>query len=1423
MATVDSLDIQISTEVAKSEAALDRLIKKLGSVTKTLASISSASKELSSGLSKINTKAFSAINTSAKEAEKSIKKVSDVAKKGVKAKISFEPSDYYAVIKDLSAKFSEVGKGVKFDGDLSSLEKQAEKLSSSLDKLMRKEEKIISVGETSPESKTFKNLQYDIAETINKLGSLEDRIINLKNDALKELDNVRIVRFDADDSEVDKTVEKVKDKVSTAFQGSFPTYDATAIQAVFGEAAKGIQNYEDAVKEFGENAGAALNSLDTTATQQNFRNYTQEIAEATAKLKELEKSGKGMGSAEWDNAYFALQKVKQEAAEYKAQLDKPTSGIENDAVKTDSLGNKIEKLKTRLAELKAQGFNFGDANFDKTYTELQKTERELKEYKKNLNNTKKETSSFSNISISSFGKVTNAIQKMGSGFASAVKRIGNIVNPIRSASTSSNSLTKSIGKLFIGFQALKGTLNSFKKAMDISSDLTEVQNVVDVTFGKMAYKVDELAKHSIQDFGMSELTTKEISSRFQAMGTAMGFTQGKMSDMSIELTKLAADMASFYNVEQAEVAKSLQSVFTGTTMPLRKYGLDLTNATLQEWAHKQGIDAKIKSMSQMQKTMLRYQYIMANTSAAQGDFARTSDTWANQLRISTQNFQQLGAVIGGIFINALKPVVKGINAIMGHITSFAQMISNALGKIFGWTYEESGGGIAQDFEDAAGASDDIAGSTDKTAKSVKKIQQGLRAFDELKTITLPDKDKNKGGGSGAAGAGAGGGKWNTGGGSIIKSFESDIDSLYDLGRTISDKLSDAMKNIDWDKIYENAKNFGSGLASFLNGLINPELFGEIGKTIAGALNTALHFLDSFGETFDWKNFGKSLAKGLNSFLENIDWKTALSAAKNWGKGIATALNEFISPETFGNVGEAIGNALNTAVQFVLSFGHEFDFTNLGNSIAAGINKFFNTFNFADLADAINTWIIGIKDSIVSFLDGVEWETIGVKIVEFIKNIDWVGLFEGIGEIIWSAIGASLELSYGILNEITGGKLGQNLGTENFEQLSLTISDKLNPVLEYLNNTILPTLSGGWDRLLEILSPLGEFLGGMFSDIWQNILSPALSYLGDTVLPTITNTFDNLWNNVLVPFGSFLADRLEPVIDAISSVLSLLWKNVVLPLAKAVKNILGKAFEGICEVFNKTVIPKVNAVIKVFQFLWNNVFSPIIDFLGDTFKPAFENAFNGIKGLIDGLSKTLGGLIDFITGIFSGDWKKAWQGIKDVFKGIWDGLSSVLKIPINGVLDVFESLANKVIDAWNWIKSAVNSFKIDVPDWVPKIGGKSFGFSLKETAHITIPKLESGGYVPKTYTMFMAGENGIPEMMGTVGGKTAVAGGEEITGIKDAVNSASATEARLLREQNDLLRAILNKEFGITKNDIGKAARDYSQDYFNRTGKPAYIS
>lgn len=186
------------------------------------------------------------------------------------------------------------------------------------------------------------------------------------------------------------------------------------------------------------------------------------------------------------------------------------------------------------------------------------------------------------------------------------------------------SLASAIGKLYASYWLLLRAFRGIGKGIDLASDLTEVQNVVDVSFGQYRDKIEDFASTSIQDYGMSELTAKQIASRYQAMGGAIGFAQGQMADMSIELTKLAADMASFYNVEQSAVAEDLEAIFTGQTRPLREYGLDLTQATLQEWALSQGMEANIATMTQAEKVLLRYNYVLAQTGMAQGDFARTS-------------------------------------------------------------------------------------------------------------------------------------------------------------------------------------------------------------------------------------------------------------------------------------------------------------------------------------------------------------------------------------------------------------------------------------------------------------------------------------------------------------------------------------------------------------------------------------------------------------------------------------------------------------------------------------------------------------------------------------------------------------------------------------------------------------------------------
>ena len=613
-----------------------------------------------------------------------------------------------------------------------------------------------------------------------------------------------------------------------------------------------------------------------------------------------------------------------------------------------------------------------------------------------------------------------------------IKKLTQSMNGLKNAMSKTAMGVKSFGQQLMAamgiYVSVFGAIQGVKKSIDISSSLTEVQNVVDVTFGTMSSKVEEFTKNSIEQFGMSELSAKQFASRFQAMGTAMGInnklisgangflnnqTKGyvglsdSMADVSLNLTKLTADMASFYNVEQKAVAEDLESIFTGQTRPLRTYGLDLTQATLSEWAMKNGLDADIKSMSQAEKTMLRYQYVLANTGAAQNDFSRTSQTWANQTRILKQQLEQLGSVLGGTFINLLKPLVQALNKAMSSIIAFAQTVSNALGKIFGWKFEVQGG-VANDLELGEDAAGGIADDMGTAADNAKKLNKQLRAFDELKTINLKDSNKSgSGSGAGGAGANAGQGEWVKTDG-MFKDYESNLDSLYKLGDYIGKTLTDTLNGINWDSVYEGARNFGKGLAEFLNGLISPELFGALGRTVAGCINTAFRFLDSFGEWFNWSNFGYSLATGLNEFMRTLDWETALSAARNWGTGIAKALNSFISETDFYEVGATIANALNTAIEFELSFAETFNFENFGAKIAEAVNGFFETFNFDDLARSINLWVDGILSSIIKFIEKTNWDLIGTKIGKFIADINFTKTLAKVGKAIWKAINASIK-------------------------------------------------------------------------------------------------------------------------------------------------------------------------------------------------------------------------------------------------------------------------------------------------------------------------------------------------------------------------------------------------------------------------------
>ena len=289
-------------------------------------------------------------------------------------------------------------------------------------------------------------------------------------------------------------------------------------------------------------------------------------------------------------------------------------------------------------------------------------------------------------------------------------------------------------------------------------------------------------------------------------------------------------------------------------------------------------------------------------------------TWANSVRVLKQEFQAWGSIIGSVIINALKPFVQALSKVMLKVISFTKTVADALGAIFGWTIEISGGGATVDgMEDIADGVGDIGDNADSSNKKAQKLKKTLLSIDEIHALD-DNSDSGSGGGSGSGGSGGGGAgsgvnsslKKTDG---LLEKYKSSIKDLYSLGKYIGDALASAMESIDWKKIYQKADNFGKGLADFLNGLISPRLFYDLGATIAGSLNTALHFLNSFGTTFDWTNFGLSIANGINGFFENFDFALLAKTINAWVQGIYTMLTTAIKNVSWKDVLKGITDFL----------------------------------------------------------------------------------------------------------------------------------------------------------------------------------------------------------------------------------------------------------------------------------------------------------------------------------------------------------------------------------------------------------------------------------------------------------------------------------------------------------------------------------
>lgn len=934
-----------------------------------------------------------------------------------------------------------------------------------------------------------------------------------------------------------------------------------------------------------------------------------------------------------------------------------------------------------------------------------------------------------------------------------------------------NAFSK-IGKV-VGLALSVTAIISFgKSCIELGSDLAEVQNVVDVTFGAMSETINRFARDALEEFGLSETSAKRYTSTMGAMLKSMGFTTKAAADMSMEMTGLAADMASFYNLNTDVAFEKIRAGISGETEPLKQLGINMSVANLEAYALSQGITKAYNSMTQQEQAMLRYNYLMQATADAQGDFARTSDSWANQVRVLTERFNALKAAIGQGLIAVLTPVIKVLNQLLAKILTVTDAFSNFIAKITGKNTQTTTtvSGIGDAADSAASSMGDVGDATDAAGQSAKKAAKeygGLLSMDEVHSLT-----KNEGsdsGGSGTGGASGGGLSEN----------------IVDAATETDDTLNPAL-----DKLITKLKELQDIFkAGFKAGLGDVDLSG-ITKAVDG-IKTSLKNIFTAPEVL----------QAANNFANTLAYSLGQQAGAVASVGVTIATN------LLGGIDKYLADNQDQIKQFIVNmFDIGSDIATIQGNFAQATANIFSVFG-GENGQQVTANIIGIFSDAAMGVYELSAK-LGRDVLDCLTRpfIDNQGSFK-------TAIDGLLGVAAGALGNIkqvvddTVGKAGEIYDEHlapMFNSLATGISSITGTILGAYNTYILPVLEGLQQKVEPLIDEhiqpainkglelIGKIADAVKKDIWEQTLVPFINWFIANIAPYIAAALDKV-GSVFLTVAGVIADVVGSILDAMGGLIDFIagvftgdwerawegiktyfsgiWeaiKSIVSAVWNAIKSIVSAAIGVVSSVIStvlntiKTIFSTIwNTIKTTVNIVWNaikstistviNTISTIISTVLNTIKTTFSTIWNSIKTTVTTIINSVKSTISTVMGSIQTristalssiktNWSSMWNSMKttvvNIFNGIWNSIRGVINSIIGGV----ERMANSVINAINAMISALNNLSFDVPDWVPELGGKTFGFNIPTISKISIPKLAKGGVVDQA-TVAMIGEAG----------------------------------------------------------------------------------
>lgn len=812
--------------------------------------------------------------------------------------------------------------------------------------------------------------------------------------------------------------------------------------------------------------------------------------------------------------------------------------------------------------------------------------------------------------------------------------------------------------------------------MELGSDLAEVQNVVDVTFTTMSDKVNEFAKNAMTSAGLSETMAKRYVGTFGAMSKSFGFSEAQAYDMSTALTQLTGDVASFYNISQDLAYIKLKSVFTGETETLKDLGVVMTQSALDQYALANGYGKTTSAMTEQEKVALRLAFVQKQLSAASGDFIRTSDSWANQVRVMQLQLQSLKATVGQGLINIFTPVLKVINVLLGKLATLANAFKSftelITGKKSSGQTSGSGAGIAgtdaiadtaDQYGQAADNAEKLADANKKNATATKKAKKETKSY--LSSLDEVHKATSTGSNSSSTPSSSGGSGGASGG---LSGAVSDVDygSLAE-GETALDKISDSAKK----------------LADLLKKLWKPfrDAWKKEGKNTINAAKTALDGLKKLAVSV-----GKSLVEVWTNGTGTTMLTTMLRIAQNVLKTIGNIASGFADAWNKNSVGtqivQNIADALVVVMQFVEKIAEDTATWAANLNFYPLLESISNmTATFAPILEAIGNVLEGIYNNIV--LPMLKWliETGIPTVINLVSDL--AGFFADHQSII-EAFGAALIGAFAA-TKIAG--------------LASSIVESIGTIMLYGKGLVaLMTGSGGIiggvKAIATAIGPGGIFaiavgaciaIGVLLYKNWDKIKEVA-----GIVASAVVGFFKAMGKGVSMILSD-LKDTVTGILDAIGTLVS----NVVSSIVKFVTSKTREMAEAATR--------KISDMKEKASTLWNG--------MKDNVKETWENIMTIVENKVAAIRNAI---VNKFT--------SARDRVVEIFRGIRDTIRDIL----NKVIGIVNSAIGTVNSAIGGIESAFTfgPWKVPTP-----FGSRTIGFTANFPRVPTIPYLAKGAVIP----------------------------------------------------------------------------------------------